>query len=75
MTVKGSATHSGGRAEMLLLKSLQAHLEELEGHKELTAGWSVDWSVRQSGKTQGTVDVYYIEPGGRRFRSRLEVAR
>ena len=70
-----AAQSSGGRGEMLLLRSLQNHLEERDGHEELTVGWRVVWSVRKGGKSQGTVDVYYIEPGGRRFRSRSEVSR
>ena len=70
-----AAQSSGGRGETLLLRSLQNHLEERNGHKELTVGWRVVWSVRKGGTCPGHVDVYYIEPGGRKFRSRSAVSR
>ncbi|PSR89842.1 Methyl-CpG-binding domain-containing protein [Actinidia chinensis var. chinensis] len=40
----------------------------------LPEGWRVDYRVRSSGASAGTVDRYYFEPAsGRKFRSRKEV--
>ncbi|KAL6966809.1 Methyl-CpG-binding domain protein 5 [Sarracenia purpurea var. burkii] len=45
-----------------------------ERPKWLPEGWRIDYRVRSSGATAGSVDRYYVEPKmGYRFRSKIEV--
>jgi hypothetical protein len=42
---------------------------------DLPAGWRVESKTRKTGKSAGTVDFYYYDPNGKRYRSQVEVQR
>ncbi|KAL6776420.1 hypothetical protein ACKKBG_A21055 [Auxenochlorella protothecoides x Auxenochlorella symbiontica] len=41
----------------------------------LEEGWSIEIKHRSGGSTAGTTDTYYHSPKGKRYRSRVEIAR
>ena len=45
------------------------------GREGLVDGWYTRTEVRQAGSTAGSCDTYFFSPAGKRFRSRVEVAR
>jgi len=58
----------------------QKGLEREKPQKRRNTGWlPPDWTVqeveRKTGKTQGRVDVYFLSPGGKKYRSKVEVIR
>jgi hypothetical protein len=42
---------------------------------DLPTGWRVEGKTRKSGKSAGTVDYYYYDPHGKKYRSQVEVQR
>ena len=57
------------------LVQLDRYLVSLGAVAGLVEGWSIRIDVRQTGGTAGLTDVYYFDERGKKFRSRLEVAR
>ena len=41
----------------------------------MVGGWSIRVDVRQTGGSAGETDLYFFDERGKKFRSRLEVAR
>ena len=56
-------------------ESLRRFLFASGGDASMLDGWRTSADVRRAGDRAGNVDVYFHAPDGRRFRSRLEVAR
>ena len=56
-------------------ESLRRFLCASGGDASMLDGWTSSADVRRAGDTAGNVDVYFHAPCGRRFRSRVEVAR
>ncbi|EOD05076.1 hypothetical protein EMIHUDRAFT_460201 [Emiliania huxleyi CCMP1516] len=52
-----------------------AQLVALYKKKCLVGGWSIRVDVRQTGGSAGETDLYFFDERGKKFRSRLEVAR
>lgn len=75
----GGAAASGGGPpadeldDATLLARLREYLESRGG--AWADGWSVGKKQRGSGASAGTMDIYYFNPAGRRFRSRQEAAK
>ena len=59
------------------IEKLGAYVASLGGVPGLVSwpGWTIRLDVRQTGGTAGDTDLYYFNPSGKKFRSRLEVAR
>ena len=58
-----------------LLASLADYLEGCGGSRTMIDGWTTKTEIRREGSTAGTSDSYYINPQGKRFRARTEIAR
>ncbi|KAK9824700.1 hypothetical protein WJX72_012482 [[Myrmecia] bisecta] len=69
----GAGSAAKGDDSDVILQRLREFVEKEGGQWD--EGWRVEKKMRASGNTAGTFDVYYFSPGGKRFRSRTEVAR
>ena len=59
-----------------ILEQLEDYLQNCGGAAGSADGWTIDVVERKGGETAGGHDVYYFPPdGGKRCRSRAEVAR
>ena len=56
-------------------EALHRFIHASGGVSSMLDGWTTSAEVRRAGDSAGHVDVYFHAPDGRRFRSRLEVAR
>jgi hypothetical protein len=72
--------HQSCLAECLpaLKQYFQSRLEQtiafLSGNVELLKGWKVQVVKRTNGLTAGLLEIFYFNPRGKKFRSRVEVA-
>ena len=57
------------------IRSLAAYLVSCGGTCDMVDGWRAETEIRRGGDTAGQSDNYFFDPSGKRFRSRLEVAR
>ena len=57
------------------LEGLDSYLVSLGGLPNLVSNWRIRVDVRQTGGSAGETDLYFFDEAGRKFRSRLEVAR
>ena len=57
------------------LAALVRYIVQIGGDAELVAGWEARIEVRKAGNTAGIADAYWFSPTGKRFRSKVEVAR
>jgi len=64
------------------LEGLRRYVSCIGGHgphgsvgRALLDGWVARSEVRKAGSTAGTVDTYFFNPEGKKFRSRVDVAR
>jgi hypothetical protein len=57
------------------LSQLRDYLGACGGAPDLLSGWKWVCEERKSGNSAGTVDGYFYDAAGKRFRSRLEVVR
>eukprot|EP00966_Prymnesium_polylepis_P095284 2206860-Prymnesium_polylepis.1 len=57
------------------IAALAVFVAECGGSESQVEGWVATMTVRKDGNTAGITDTYFHAPGGKRFRSRAEVAR
>ncbi|KAL1529459.1 hypothetical protein AB1Y20_000406 [Prymnesium parvum] len=57
------------------LSVLGAYIESCHGDADMVQNWQVKFEMRKSGTSAGHVDTYFVDPTGRRFRSRPEILR
>ena len=57
------------------MEALQSFVRACGGHESLLDGWTAKTETRQQGSSAGTTDTYFFAPSGKRFRSRVEIAR
>ena len=66
---------SEGEPSQQLLRTLAEYLESCGGSRDLVDGWYTKTEVRREGNSAGTIDTYFFNVEGKRFRSRGEIAR
>ena len=69
------ATAGGVRTPEVERAALIHFLAQCGGDASLVGDWRVTIEERKLGNTAGQTDVYWFSPGGKKFRSRGEVAR